>query len=72
MEQAKTTWNAIVKDETGKDPRELNFIPTESAVVTFRKYLDEAKKILEIIGEEGDPNGPLEEIRILEENFASL
>lgn len=73
MEQAKTAWNAIVSDKSGKPPSEVSYMPSgEAGLATFVKALREAKRILDIVGEEGDPEGPLFEIGVLEKNLKDL
>lgn len=74
LELAKTTWNAIVTSEGDdtEDARELQILLGAPPVDVFRNYLNEARRILMVIGEEGDEGGPLDEIQTLEEALASL
>ncbi|KAJ7863102.1 hypothetical protein B0H14DRAFT_2441201 [Mycena olivaceomarginata] len=59
LELAKTYWNSIVSENMD--------LTAESAVKQeCRRYLKDAKDILEIFGVEGDEDGPLVEIETLE------
>jgi hypothetical protein len=56
LELAKTYWNSVVVSE------DMDVGAKEDCWV----FLKEAKAILEILGPEGDPDGPLAEISTLE------
>ncbi|KAJ7109739.1 hypothetical protein C8R43DRAFT_1042842 [Mycena crocata] len=58
LELAKTYWNSFVSEDT----------PTSSEKMkqSCWAYLNEAKAVLQILGREGDPDGPLAETGILE------
>jgi hypothetical protein len=59
LEIAKVCWNAVVM-QTGNEA-----IMTKTA----REYLEQAQKILEVYGNEGDEAGPLLELRALRTVF---
>ncbi|PCH40034.1 hypothetical protein WOLCODRAFT_116534 [Wolfiporia cocos MD-104 SS10] len=58
LELAKTVWNAMVSGE--------RFTDSGSLAEDAKLYLGIATHILGIFGPEGDPGGPIEEIRVLQ------
>ncbi|KAF8840609.1 SET domain-containing protein [Paxillus ammoniavirescens] len=62
LEMAKTAWNAIVTSEhpDPSDPVGAGVLPQAQA------YLRLSKQILDVIGPEGDMDGPLAEIQVLD------
>jgi SET and MYND domain-containing protein len=59
LELAKTYWNSIVSEN-------MDLTAEDAVKQECRRYLKDAKDILEIFGVEGDEDGPLVEIETLE------
>ncbi|KAJ7784556.1 hypothetical protein B0H16DRAFT_1492964 [Mycena metata] len=59
LELAKTSWNRIVSEN-------MDASAERAVKAECRTYLNEAKGILQILGPEGDEDGPLVEIKTLE------
>ncbi|KAJ6559185.1 SET domain-containing protein [Mycena vulgaris] len=64
LELAKTCWNSVVSEDP--DSSSVDRVKRESRV-----YLDEAKTVLQILGPEGDQDGPLAEIETLDRLLAA-
>jgi hypothetical protein len=62
LEMAKTAWNAIVTSEhpDPSDPVGVKVLPQAQA------YLRLSKQVLDVIGPEGDMEGPLAEVQVLD------
>jgi SET and MYND domain-containing protein len=60
---AKTAWNATIT----ADNNDAQDVPAKvSLLKRARVYLDLSSKIIKLLGPEGDPSGPLEELAVLE------
>jgi len=63
LEMAKTAWNATIT----ADNNDARDVPANvSLLKRARVYLDLSSKIIKLLGPEGDPDGPLEELAFLE------
>ncbi|KAF8134782.1 hypothetical protein K438DRAFT_1640448, partial [Mycena galopus ATCC 62051] len=59
LEMAKTHWNRVVSES-------LDLAAEKTVKQECQKYLQDAKEVLEVLGPEGDEDGPLVEIQTLE------
>lgn len=60
---AKTAWNAMI----AADHDNAQDVPAKASLLKrARVYLDLSSKIIKLLGPEGDPSGPLEELAVLE------
>ncbi|KAH7924953.1 hypothetical protein BV22DRAFT_1034559 [Leucogyrophana mollusca] len=62
LEMAKTAWNAIIIAEQNEDLAGTAEMDLEKRA---RAYLRLSSDVLNVLGPEGDPGGPLEEIQVL-------